>query len=124
MADPHGAASLEPVQAQAVLHKQHHLAKWSQGKTRACSCYELVMGKRARECQGMSGALVVQEQQARAKMDQRRPNKGLCSMLKRKRNKSRGLCQPTLVAKNVSSPKMQMWGMKSTFSEHEQQAPS
>ncbi|KAK4825706.1 hypothetical protein QYF61_002065 [Mycteria americana] len=65
VAAPDGAASLEPFQAQALLHRQEHLGKWSQGKSRAHSGYKFAMGKEARESQGMSGALEVQEQQAR-----------------------------------------------------------
>lgn len=56
MTSPHEGASLEPFQARAVLHKQEPLEKWSQGKSRAHSCYKLVMDKRW----GMTGALEVQ----------------------------------------------------------------
>jgi len=65
VAAPEGAASLEPFQVQAVLHKQEHLQKWSQEKTRAHSHYKLAMGKRARGSQDTNGTMVVQEQQAR-----------------------------------------------------------
>ena len=65
VAAPHAAASLEPFQAQAVLHKQEPLGKWSQGKSRARSRSKLALGKGARGSQGTSGALEVQEQQAR-----------------------------------------------------------
>lgn len=64
VAAPDGAASVEPFQAGAVLHKQEPLGKWRQGKSRAGSRSKLAMGKRAQERQGTSGALEVQEQQA------------------------------------------------------------
>ena len=47
------------------MHKQGHLGKRSQGKSRARSCSKPAMGKRARERQGTSGASEAQEQRAR-----------------------------------------------------------
>jgi len=66
VAAPDGAAKLEAFQAQAVLHKQEPLGKWSQGKSRVGYHCKLALAQRARESQGMSGALEVQEQQARS----------------------------------------------------------
>ena len=64
VAAPDGAASVEPFQAGAVLHKPEPLGKWRQGKSRAGSRSKLAMGKRAQERQGTSGTLEAQEQQA------------------------------------------------------------
>ena len=91
VAAPAGAASLEPFQARAVLHKQEPLGKWSQGKSRARSRYKPAPGKSPREpghewCLG--GARAAGKNLG--KMAQRSPDKGLCSMLRRTRSNPRG----------------------------------